>query len=368
MVGISAGMRSVEDEILQTLRGDSGVLLSGERGVGKTLVARQIHLRSARVDGPFIEAACANIPEDVLESRLFGYEYGRIPPAYGGESWLESANTGTLLLDDVDEIGVRTQETLLRFLESGDQLRVPPGRRPDRRRRPLDVRVIAATHGDLTQAITEKRFLEPLFYRLNVVHIRIPSLRERREDIPILMDHFLRTFAQAHQRAVPEQTPDALAAMMGYRWPGNVRELSALAESIILQGVSKVDLRALPRTVAREGHRAAGTSAANGTRPLYEEIFARIEDGSENFWSAVYAPFMSRDLTRTDVRAVVALAMESGGGTFAALGERLRVQPRDRKRLETFLRKCECEVRLPRLRMASSRFAPAAVRSRRVTA
>ena len=243
--GVSAGLRGVEDEVLQTRHSDSGVLLTGEDGVGKTLIARLIHDHSSRAAGPFVVASCANLPEDVLDCRMFGAEYGDARPAcQGGESWLEQAHGGTLLLDDVDAIGLRAQGTLLRFLDTGQHQRVAPGRQPDRRWSLLDVRVIAATRCDLLSAVRDGRFSEHLYYRLNVIHIPIPALRERRDDVPVLMQHFLqRACANGRACAVPEPTSGALDALMDYEWPGNVDELETVAGWLVLRGETAIDAR-----------------------------------------------------------------------------------------------------------------------------
>jgi DNA-binding NtrC family response regulator len=369
IVGISAAIRRVEDEVVQTRHACSPVLLTGEDGVGKSLVARLIHERSARAAGPFIAVSCAGLSQDVLECRLFGPEYGAARAAYNGDgSWLEAAHGGTLFLDDVDEIGLRAQETLLRFLESGLHQCVPPGRRPDRRRPPLDVRLMTATRRDLFGAVKSERFLEQLYYRLNVVHIEIPALRERREDAPVLMHHFLRAFAGARQLPVPELRPEALALLMAYQWPGNVGELEAVAEWLVLHGEAAIDTQAVQAAIKAAGAPGRDAPAAVRAGSVHEEMLARILQGRETFWSGVYEPFMRRDLTQTDVRSIVLLGLEGSGGTFKALAERLNVRPRDYKRLEAFLRKCQCEMQTARPQRAPGRQLPRAPRSRRATA
>jgi DNA-binding NtrC family response regulator len=369
IVGISAAIRRVEDEVVHTRHAASPVLLSGEDGVGKSLVARVIHERSARAAGPFIAVSCARLSQDVLECRLFGPEYGTAGAAcHGDGSWLEASHGGTLFLDDVDEMGLRAQEALHRFLENGQHQCVPPGRRPDRRRPKLDVRLITATRRDLFGAVKFKRFLEQLYYRLNVVRIEIPALRERREDAPVLMQCFLRAFAGGRARAVPGLTPEALTLVMGYQWPGNIAELEAVAEWLVRHCEAAIDTQAVQAAITAAG--APGRDAPAGVRAgsIHEEMLARILEGSETFWSGVYEPFMRRDLTRTDVRAIVLLGLEGSEGTFKALAERLNVRPRDYKRLETFLRKCQCELRAVRPQTAPARQMARMPRSRRATA
>src|SRR5215213_1815695 len=205
MVGISAAIQGVEDEIEHAARCDAKVLITGESGVGKEIVARLIHGRSHRNRGPLVTINCAGIPDSLVESELFGHMKGSFTDAHRDKrGWLESAHGGTIFMDEVGEMSLRMQAALLRFLETGEIQRVGA----DRKLPPVDVRVVTATHRRLIEHIADKSFREDLYYRLNVVHIEVPPLRDRRGDIPVLLKHFLFMFASAHRLRVPEVTPD----------------------------------------------------------------------------------------------------------------------------------------------------------------
>src|SRR5262245_39565851 len=196
MVGVSAAIRSVEKEIEHAARSDAKVLITGESGVGKEIVARLIHERSSRGNGPLVTINCAGFPDSLLESELFGHVKGSFTDAHRDKrGWLEAAHGGTILMDEVGEMSLRMQALLLRFLETGEIQRVGS----DRRLPTLDVRVITATHRRLVDHIADKTFREDLYYRLNVVHIAVPPLRDRREDIVLLLNHFLSLFSETHE-------------------------------------------------------------------------------------------------------------------------------------------------------------------------
>src|ERR687891_1259079 len=189
MVGVSAAIRGVEEELDHAARCDAKVLITGESGVGKEIVARLIHDRSSRSRGPLTTINCAGFPDSLLETELFGHVKGSFTDAYRDKrGWLEVANGGTIFMDEVGEMSLRMQALLLRFLETGEVQRVGS----ERRMSPLDVRVVTATHRKLIDRIADKTFREDLYYRLNVVHIEVPPLRERREDVFPLLTHFLR--------------------------------------------------------------------------------------------------------------------------------------------------------------------------------
>ena len=370
MLGVSAALRGIEDEIEHAVGVHSPILLTGEDGVGKTLVGHLIHQRSPRAAGPLVMASCADVPEPALESHLFG------PVADAGnarddtQGRLAAADGGTIFIDDVGEMSLRVQAMFLRFLETGELPRVGPDRRPDRRGRRLDVRVMTATPRSLFESVVDRTFREDLYYRLNIVHITIPSLRERREDVPVLLHHFLRVFADAYQRPVPTLTGDALTRLIAYRWPGNVRELKAVAERLVMQAHGQIDAETLPSEIKRGARKPerAGTPAPPPARPVHELVFARILQGSDTFWSGVYKPFMARDLTRTDVRAIVRLGLACSGGQFRMFGDCFRVAPRDYKRFVAFLRKCQCDMPRSPVKVAPAGLRQRSIRSRRATA
>ncbi len=225
IIGRSAGLREVLDRVVRVAPSDATVLITGESGTGKEVVARALHVTSRRGDRPFVPVNCAAITETLLESELFGHARGAFTGATRARRGLfEEADGGTLFIDEVGETAPGFQAKLLRALQDGEIRRVGESTPVQ-----VDVRVIAATNQDLRRAIAEKRFREDLFYRLNVVPIRIPPLRERPEDIPLLAVHFLN---QYNQRAGTQKvfTPTALAELKEHSWPGNVRELENMVE------------------------------------------------------------------------------------------------------------------------------------------
>ncbi|HYQ39496.1 MAG TPA: sigma-54-dependent Fis family transcriptional regulator [Pseudomonas sp.] len=228
-IGQSPAYQRICQTIDKAARGKVSVLLLGETGVGKEVIARSVHLRSARAEQPFVAVNCAAIPPDLIEAELFGVEKG----AYTGASQsragrFERANGGTIFLDEVIELTPRAQATLLRVLQEGELERVG-----GQQTRKIDVRVIAATNEDLAQAVQAGRFRADLFYRLNVFPVQIPPLRERREDIPLLADHFLTKFHAEYAKKTLGLSDRALEACVHYAWPGNIREL----ENVIERGV-----------------------------------------------------------------------------------------------------------------------------------
>jgi DNA-binding NtrC family response regulator len=349
LVGVSAAIRAVEEEIDHAARCDAKVLITGESGVGKEIVARLIHDGSARTRGPLITINCAGFPDSLLESELFGHVKGSFTDAHRDKrGWLEAANTGTIFMDEVGEMSLRMQALLLRFLETGEIQRVGA----DRKLPPVDVRVITATHRRLVEHIADKTFREDLYYRLNVVHIEVPPLRERREDVVVLLNHFLHMFCDAYQLPVPEVTPDAVNALTGYPWPGNVRELRNVAERIALRcREGRISLDMLPIEVTRERRSPAASPAAVVVPSGSQMILDRILNDGASFWSEVYEPFMARDLTRHDVRELVRLGLEHTRGNYKLLVAYFNMPPEDYKKFLNFLRKYQCHVPFQRFRM-----------------
>jgi DNA-binding NtrC family response regulator len=220
------------------------VLITGESGTGKELVARAIHSQSSRHNKPFIAVSCAALPESLLESELFGHEKGSFTGAYTQKKGkFEFANGGTIFLDEVGEMSANIQVHLLRVLEEKEFTRVG-GNEPIR----VDVRVISATNKDLRKAIEKQEFREDLYYRLNVVNIELPPLRERKEDVPLLAEHFLNKFAADNRKEVTGFSPDAMEFLLDYDWPGNVRELeNAIERAVILAKDSLIIVADLPQ-------------------------------------------------------------------------------------------------------------------------
>ncbi|MCX5738666.1 MAG: sigma-54 dependent transcriptional regulator, partial [Proteobacteria bacterium] len=246
IVGTSPALQNALGLVRKVASSRATALVTGETGTGKELVAGMIHGLSARADGPFIKVYCAALPETLLESELFGHERG----AFTGADRIrigrfEQAHGGTLFLDEVGDMAPSTQAKLLRVLQDREFTRLG-GSRPLR----VDVRIVAATNRDLEREMHAGRFREDLFYRLNVLRVEVPPLRERREDIPLLVDHFLALFRDALAKPVRGIHDDALQRLCAYRWPGNVRELENVIErAMILARGDQLSLRELPANV-----------------------------------------------------------------------------------------------------------------------
>ena len=260
IVGTSPALLRALGELERVSSATASVLLLGESGTGKELFARALHLASPRRDAPFIKVNCAAIPETLFESELFGHERGAFTGSHGERAgWFELADSGTIFLDEIGELPLALQTKLLRTLQEGTILRLG-----GKREKKIDVRLVAATHRDLEQEAALGTFRRDLFYRLYVIPIRLPSLRERPQDIPLLALHFLSRANQAHQRNV-NLTPDALARLARHPWPGNIRELANVIERVVLladapvvsaQGLSRMlqDVDAVPRAALLPGH------------------------------------------------------------------------------------------------------------------
>jgi two-component system, NtrC family, nitrogen regulation response regulator NtrX len=243
MVGSSGTLEQIRAEIAKVARTDAKVLVTGESGTGKELVARAIHRASARARGPFEKLNCAALPKDLVESELFGYEKGAFTGATQMKRGrLEAADQGTLFLDEVGDMSLDTQAKFLRAIETGEIERLGSTRTLS-----VDTRIVAATNKDLPEEINAGRFREDLFYRLNVVPIHLPPLRQRREDIPLLIAHFAARLGAEHGRPPRRFTDEAVDRLTRYGWPGNIRELRNLIERVLIMtdgesvGLAEVD-------------------------------------------------------------------------------------------------------------------------------
>jgi two-component system response regulator HydG len=267
MIGASPAFQRMRTLIDQVADSSATILIQGESGTGKELVARNIHERSGRRQGPFVAVNCAALPETLLESELFGYEKGAFTGAAGRKDGrFELADGGTLFLDEVADLSLVTQPKILRVLQEGELERLG-GTRTIR----VDVRIVAATNQDLGQLVRERRFREDLYYRLKVITVNVPPLRERREDIRLLAQHFLRIYAAKNNRTLHGFTDEALQRLEGYSWPGNVRELENVVErGVVLARGALIDVTELTEEVAGAAPLPEGTLSVRIGTPLAE--------------------------------------------------------------------------------------------------
>jgi two-component system, NtrC family, nitrogen regulation response regulator NtrX len=255
MVGESPALQRLREEIRQAAPSNGRVLIFGENGTGKELVARQVHAQSQRAALPFVEVNCAAIPEELIESELFGHTKGAFTGALAARKGkFELADGGTLFLDEIGDMSLKTQAKVLRALQ--EQRIEPVGGSASVE---VDVRVIAATNKDLEAEIRGGRFREDLYFRLNVIPFEVPPLRERREDIPLLVRHFMQLLSAEHGRRAREVSEEALEALAHLSWPGNVRELRNILERLVIMTPGeRIELRHLPASLGAAAARAAG--------------------------------------------------------------------------------------------------------------
>ncbi len=271
IIGRSPAMLHTLELVSQVAPSTATLLIQGESGTGKELIANAVHHGSPRRDRPLIKVNCAALPETLLESELFGYERGAFTGAVARkEGRFELADGGTLFMDEIGDLSLATQAKLLRVLQEGEFERLG-GTRTLR----VDIRLVAATNADLASMVKEKRFREDLFYRLNVITLQLPSLRERQEDIPLLAQHFLRRLAAKNAKAIAGFTEEAMDVLQRYAWPGNVRELENVVErAVVLSRESLISAAELPERLVGRDHMARHLIVPIGT-PL-EEVEDRL--------------------------------------------------------------------------------------------
>jgi transcriptional regulator with GAF, ATPase, and Fis domain len=351
LIGTSPAIRSLQQELEYAARSEAKVLVTGESGVGKEIVARLVHQGSPRSRSPLVMINCAGVPDTLLESELFGHVRGSFTDAYRDKRGrLEMAHGGTAFLDEVGEMSLRMQALLLRFLETGELQRVGS----DRAHGSVDVRIIAATNRELHRQMGEKAFREDLYYRLNVIHLTIPPLRERPEDIAPLLEYFLRRYADVNQVPPLQLTAETRAMLASYRWPGNVRELKNVAERLVVRARTPiVGVEDLPP----ELHGAAAPRAArHAEAPAPAQVlYDRLVNRGENFWTTVYEPFAAHDLTRDELRTILRLGLEHTRGSYKQLVQLFNMAPEDYKRFLNFLRKHQCHLPFQRFREMPAR-------------
>jgi transcriptional regulator with PAS, ATPase and Fis domain len=353
MIGASAAISELKAEIERVAQSDAKVLITGESGTGKEIVARAIGAASPRANAPFVPVNCAGIPETLLESELFGHRKGSFTGAYRDKPGkLEMAANGTIFLDEIGEMTLRMQGLLLRFLETGEIQTVGA----ERMVTAPNVRVIAATNRKLSDLIAQGQFREDLFYRLNVIHLTVPPLRERREDIPLLINHFLHGFTNGNGHGngggngngygavVRAIAPDAVAALAEYPWPGNVRQLENVIEKLVVTGRRElIQADDLPLEL-RSPSQAAGRPRRERRRTVADDLFKKLVDERESFWTAVYPLYMNREITRGNVRDLVHKGLEQARGNYKIVLRLFNMEANEYKRFLNFLRKHDCQL------------------------
>jgi DNA-binding NtrC family response regulator len=284
IIGKSQKIRSVLDLVAQVAPSRSTVLIAGESGTGKELIAKAIHSASTRADKPFVPVNSGSIPVDLLESQLFGHVKGAFTSAVASKKGLfEVADQGTIFFDEIATISPETQVKLLRVIQEREFMRLG-GTETIK----VDVRILAASNVDLLKLVREGQFREDLYHRLNVIALHLPPLRERREDIPLLLDHFLHRFSEENQKPPRTFAPSALKLLMDYDWPGNIRELENVVErGVVLSTQELLDVDLLPETIRTQGLGPAGarlaeflpslTGAPVGGRPS-QSLFEIVEE------------------------------------------------------------------------------------------
>jgi two-component system, NtrC family, nitrogen regulation response regulator NtrX len=305
ILGESVPMKALRQQIALMASTNGRVLIYGESGTGKELVAHAIHAQSARADKPFVELNCAAIPEELIESELFGHRKGSLAGALEDKiGKFEKADGGTLFLDEVGDMSLRTQAKVLRVL---DEQRFEPVGSSEHIQ--VDTRVIASTNKDLEEEIQRGNFREDLFYRLNVIPFEVPPLRERREDVSLMADHFLLEFATAYGRKPKELTPEAHQLLREYAWPGNVRELRNLMERIVIMYPQvRIDARHIPlpvnrRTAEKPGERGGSLTEVRQTAER-EYILRKLEEAGGNVSRTAEALGLERSNLYKKMRAL----------------------------------------------------------------
>jgi transcriptional regulator with PAS, ATPase and Fis domain len=330
--GASLALRTIQREIDCASRFDARLLITGDAGVGKDVVARLVHIRSRR-RGPFVRVSCASAPDPLLEWQMFGLAQGSFSGAqHDTRGYLEQAAGGTIFLDEVGEMSLRMQTLLLRFLESGEIQRVGG----DTTRVVEDVRVIASTSRNLFDLVAAQAFREDLYYRLNIIHIVVPPLRERADDIAPLVQHFLDRFSESHDVVRPRLSGQALAKLKDYPWPGNVRELRNVIERLVLSDrTGVISVADLPPVIS---------GALPARRSIADVLYEQMVEAGQPFWAAIYRPFAAQKITHEDLRALVVRGLSQTRGSYRGLVRLFNLPGRDYRRFLKFLSKNECRT------------------------
>jgi transcriptional regulator with PAS, ATPase and Fis domain len=334
IIGRSAELTAVLELARRAAPSDAKVLITGESGVGKELFAREIHDCSRRAAGPLVAVNCGGLTETLLESELFGHEKGSFTGAYRDKlGKLELADRGTLFLDEIGEMSLRMQALLLRFLETGELQRVGTSERL----RKVDVRVVAATNRVLPERVAAGEFREDLLYRLRVVQLHIPPLRDRVADIRPLVEEF------ASRRAQPVRfLEEALSILERYRWPGNVREVQNVVEQAVWRsGAVEIGPDHLPEYVRMPDSLVARRERR---RQVADELYEALTTGVYSFWIHIHPLFLARDITRHDIRQLVRRGLQTTRGSYRGLLPLFHMESGDYQRFYNFLSAHQCQV------------------------
>jgi DNA-binding NtrC family response regulator len=339
-------MELVRLDIESAARTNAKVLITGETGVGKEVVARLVHAGGARSRQTFVAVNCSGIPETLLASELFGHARGSFTGAFRDKIGLvRQADRGTLFLDELGEMSMGMQAMLLRFTETGEIQPVgvdaPAGR--------TDVRLITATNRDLRAQIAAGVFREDLYYRLNVIEIRVPPLRDRGSDVLVLFRHYLQQACEQHRVGCHELTVEAEQVLLGYDWPGNVRELRNMTERLALRDsndrITSDDLD-IDRGVARASVSVtvpAADSRLSSTQVTVQKLWDGLL-GGEDFWTLVYRRFKAHEITRAELMALIDQGLQETRGSYRALVKLFNMPRDDYKRFHAFLYQQRCNL------------------------
>ncbi len=330
IVVANAHMRELLQLAERAAASPAKVLITGESGTGKDLVARYVHVNSSRRKGEYVAVNCAGVTESLLESELFGHVKGSFTGAYRDKlGTLQRAHGGTLFLDEVGEMSLRMQALLLRFLENGEIQAVGS----DASRITADVRVIAATNRNLSEMVSAGQFREDLLYRLRVIHLHVPPLRERKDEIKPLAAAFVKKFGLD-----VSFSDEVWQALNAYRWPGNVRELQNVIEQLVsmAQPGVPVALSQVPETV-RTTSALAVLPNRERRRQVTDDLYQALVSGNYSFWVHIHPLFLNRDITRHDIRELVRRGLSITRGSYRGLLQLFQIPPEDYKRFMNFL-------------------------------
>src|SRR5262245_52479664 len=354
MIGESAAMATLRVQIAAAARTSAKVLILGETGVGKEIAARQLHDQSVYRMKPFVAVNCSGVPETLLESELFGHTRGSFTGAYRDKpGFIRQASGGTLFLDELGEMSLRMQGVLLRFTETGEVQ--PVG--SDMPTQHVKVRLITATNRDLREQIAASTFREDLYYRLNVIQIHVPPLRERNEDVLPLLRHYLERASATFAVPVPELTSEALQLLVAYAWPGNIRELRNVAERLALRDARRaltpddlpLELRGgsaptigTPATTVSPSQDSPAPAQPPVSRAV-DELWHRMANG-EDFWTVVHTAYKARELARHDLASLIDRGLQETRGSYRALLKVFHLPSTDYKRFHAFLYQQRCNL------------------------